>query len=238
MPKKPSNPMFRRRAFALGLLVVTLAACEKNAPANDLPANGAAEKGGAREVTSAKERLAASPTRSLPAGTRIEVVMTDALSSRTNKPDETVRTTVSGNILDGAGRIAIPAGSVVLLRIVQLEPGSAQVRPEGRLALAAQSITTFDQSYPLDASLGDIPHTFVGRGITTDEAARVGAGTAIGAAVGQAIGKDTRSTTIGGAVGAIAGTAVAVRYAYRDVVVPAGSVIVLTLAQKLDVSAR
>jgi uncharacterized protein YcfJ len=77
-----------------------------------------------------------------------------------------------------------------------------------------------------------------GRGITTDEAARVGAGTVIGALAGQLIGKNTKGTEIGGAVGAVAGGAVAVRYAYRDVVVSAGTPIVFTLTQSLNISAR
>ena len=43
---------------------------------------------------------------------------------------------------------------------------------------------------------------------------------------------------IGGAIGAVAGTAVAVRYAYRDVVVSAGTPISFTLDNTLTLAAR
>jgi hypothetical protein len=132
----------------------------------------------------------------------------------------------------------IPAGSTVTLEIVQLEPGSDQIRPEGRLSLAVRSVTVNETTYPVTAALEPVAHHLEGRGITKDEAGRIGAGTAIGALAGQVIGKNSRSTVMGGAVGAVAGTAVAVRYAYRDVVVSAGTPIGFTLTQALNVSAR
>ena len=52
------------------------------------------------------------------------------------------------------------------------------------------------------------------------------------------IGKSTKATVIGGAAGAIAGTAVAVHYAYRDVVVAANTPITFTLSQALSVAAK
>jgi hypothetical protein len=132
----------------------------------------------------------------------------------------------------------IPAGSTVKLTIDKLEPGSDQVRPEGRLELIVSSVTVNGREYPLTANLEPVPHTMQGRGITKDEAARVGAGTAIGAIAGQIIGKNTRGTVIGGAVGAVAGGAVAARYAYRDVIVSAGAPIVFTLTQSLSIPAK
>lgn len=176
--------------------------------------------------------------RSLATGTRVDATIQDALSSRSNKAGETLRAVVSGHIKDGRGDVVIPAGSTVLLTVEQLEPGSDHTSPEGRLSVVVSSVTVNDWAYPLAAILEPVPHHLEGRGITGAEAARIGAGTAIGAVAGQLIGKNTRSTVIGGAIGAVAGTAVAVRYAYRDVVVSAGTPIVFTLAQSLNVSAR
>jgi hypothetical protein len=193
------------------------------------------EKAAARKQPGAAPVAAA---RSLAGGTRIEASISDALSSRTNKSRETVRASVTRDVADDRGRVVIPAGSVVTLTIDKLEPGSDQVRPEGRLQLIVSSVTIGGESYPLSATLDAVPHQLVGRGITKDEAARVAAGTAIGAVAGQVIGKNTKSTVIGGAVGAVAGGAVAARYAYRDVVVSAGTPIVLTLMQPLKVAAK
>jgi hypothetical protein len=50
------------------------------------------------------------------------------------------------------------------------------------------------------------------------------------------IGKSTKGTVIGGAAGAIAGTAVAVHYAYRDVVVAANTPITFTLSRVLTMA--
>jgi hypothetical protein len=149
-----------------------------------------------------------------------------------------VRAVVSANVTDSRGRVVIPAGSNVLLSIVQLEPGSEQIRPEGRLVLAVKSVEIDGVTHPISGTLAPIAHHFEGRGITKDEAARIGAGTAVGAAAGQVIGKNTKSTVIGGAIGAVAGTAVAVRYAYHDVVVSAGTPISFTLANTLTLAAR
>jgi hypothetical protein len=160
------------------------------------------------------------------------------ITSRTNKAGETVPAVVSENVTDARGHVVIPAGSTVTLSIAQLEPGSDQVRPEGRLSLVVSSVTIKNETYPLEATLEPVPHHFEGRGITKDEAARIGAGTAVGAVAGQVIGKNQKSTVLGGAIGAVAGTAVAVRYAYRDVVVSAGTPIVFTLTQSLNVAAR
>jgi len=189
-------------------------------------------------VEGSRRVSAGSSGRSLASGTRVDATIQDALSSRTNKAGETLRATVSGDVKDARGDVVIPAGSTVTLTIAQLEPGSDQVRPEGRLSLVVSSVTVNGQEHPVTANLEPVPHHLQGRGVTTDEAARVGAGTAIGALAGQVIGKNTKSTVIGGAIGAVAGTAVAVRYAYRDVIVSAGTPIVFTLTQSLNVSAR
>lgn len=167
--------------------------------------------------------------RSLDVGVAISASIQDELSSRTNKPDEIVRAVTSANVNDWNGKLVIPAGSPIALRIVKLEPGSDQVRPEGRLELAVVSVVVNGTTYPLTATLGPIPHTMKGRGITTDEAARVAAGTAVGAAIGQIIGKNTKGTVIGGAVGAVAGGAAAARYAYRDIIVAPGTAVTITL---------
>lgn len=212
------------RSRFTGMLALVLAAC----------AGGAAKDEAGADAVSGD----AFGSGELASGTRVAATIQTTISSRNDKAGETLKATVSREVTDAGGRVVIPAGSSVTLRIVQLEPGSDQVRPEGRLSLVVSSVTINDQAYPLTATLEPVPHHFEGRGITKDEAARIGAGTAIGAVAGQAIGKNQKSTVLGGAIGAVAGTAVAVRYAYRDVVVSAGTPIVFTLTQSLNVSAK
>lgn len=224
------------RSLIAGFLVLGSVACAKGA-AKDAPPESAPH-----QTTEGTKRSAPAAPRYissfLASGARVTASIQDALSSRTNKAGETLRAIVSADVRDSRGGVVIPTGSNVTLTIAQLEPGSDQVRPEGRLALVVNSVTVNGQSYPITANLESVPHHLQGRGITTDEAARVGAGTAIGAGIGQLIGKNTKGTVLGGAIGAVAGTAVAVRYAYRDVIVSAGTPIVFTLTQTLHVATR
>ena len=212
------------KALFIGTLAFALGACSGG------EAKEATDGGPATNVSSVR--------RSLESGTRVSATIQDELSSRVNKAGESFRATVSSDVTDSRGNVVIPAGSIVGLTINQLEPGSEQIRPEGRLSLTVNSVTVGGELYPLNASLDPVAHTMQGRGITKDEAARIAAGTAIGAGVGQVIGKNTKSTVIGGAVGAVAGGAVAVRYAYRDVVIAAGTPIAFTLGQALKISPR
>ena len=174
--------------------------------------------------------------RTLAIGTRVEAEIQDSLSSRVNKAGETLRATVTSDVKNVHDVVVIPAGSSVVLTIVQLDPGNDQIRPEGRLALAVNSVTVNGDVHAVTADLEPVTHHLQGRGITKDEAARIGAGTVIGAVAGQVIGKNTKSTVVGGAAGAIVGTAVALHYAYRDVIVSRGTPIVFTLTQALSVS--
>ncbi len=61
------------------------------------------------------------------------------------------------------------------------------------------------------------------------DVAKVGAGAAIGALVGRVIGGNTKGAVIGGVIGGAVGTQRAVETQDRDVVVPAGSRVQLTL---------
>jgi len=171
--------------------------------------------------------------RTLTAGTRIEATTEDALSSRVNHSGDVVHAVVGADVKDSRGRVVVPAGSRVTLTVDHIDPGNDQNQPDGRLSLIVTSVSIDGKAVPVTAHLDPVAHQMVGRGITKDEAARIAAGTAIGAVAGQVIGKNTKSTVIGGAVGAVAGTAVAVRYAYRDVVVPAGTTITFTLTEQL-----
>jgi len=216
------------RSRFTGMLVLALAACTGGA------ANEVSKDGAGAETPDGVARAG----RALASGTRVGATIQEGVSSRTNKAGETMRAIVSQDVTDTRGRVVIPAGSDVTLRIAQLEPGSSQIRPEGRLSLVVTSVTINGIAQPVDAILEPVAHHLEGRGITKDEAARIGAGTAVGAIAGQVIGKNQKSTVLGGAIGAVAGTAVAVRYAYRDVVVSAGTPIVFTLTQAFNVAAR
>ncbi len=228
------------RSIYTGLLALSLTACGAAAAKETVSDSAASETPAAREHAGDKGDavMHLTSSRSLAGGARVEATIEKAFSSRTNKAGETVHATVSGDVKDARGGVVIPSGSPVTLTIETLDPGNDQIRPEGRLALTVTSVNVNGLDYPIVADLTPVTHQLVGRGITKDEAERIGAGTAIGAVAGRLIGKSTKGTVIGGAAGAIAGTAVAVHYAYRDVVVSAGTPITFTLSRALTVAAK
>jgi len=223
------------RSIYTGLLALALTACGA-AAAKESVSDSAS---GDLKPSRAGRAIAHSTTGpSLRHGTRVEARIDKGFSSRINKAGETITATVSSDVKDALGAVVIPSGSTVTLTIVTLDPGNDQIRPDGRLALVVNSVAAGGRTYPVMADLTPVTYQMVGRGITADEAERIGAGTAIGAVAGRLLGKSTKSTVIGGAAGAIAGTAVAVHYAYRDVVVAANTPITFTLSQVLTVARK
>jgi len=151
------------RSRYTGIVALVVAACTGGA-GKDAGTTDAGASGQPGSATTAGRELAS--------GTRVNVTLQQGVSSRTNAAGDTVPAIVSLNITDAKGRVVIPAGSNVTLRIAQLEPGSDQVRPEGRLSLAVSTVTINNDTYPLDAILEPVPHHFEERGITRDAAAR------------------------------------------------------------------
>ena len=224
-----------KRSMFAGLLAVLLTACSVSAVRESAIDSATGDTTAARA-----ERGIARSTEgpSVPDGTRVDATIENAFTSRTDKAGETVTAAVSSDVTDLLGNVVIPSGSIVTLTIETLDPGNDQTRPDGRLALVVNSVAVRGHAYPLVAELKPVTHQMIGRGVTSDEAERIGAGTAIGAVAGRLIGKSTKGAVIGGAAGAVAGTAVAIHYAYRDVVVSAHTPITFTLSRALTLASK
>lgn len=174
----------------------------------------------------------------LAAGTSIDAAMSDSINSRHDKPGKTVDARVAHDVKDQAGRVVIPAGSVVKLTVTALAPAENKSSKDGKLDFAVNTVTVNGRVYALDAEVDPVDHVLKGRGVTGGDVAKVGAGTAIGAIGGRLIGGSTKGAVIGGLVGAGAGTAVAVQTADRDVVVRPGTAVRITLRGTLVASSQ
>lgn len=223
------------RSIYTGLLTLALTACGA-AAAKESVADSAS--GDTKTPRAEREKVHSTSGPSLSDGTQVAATIDRAFSSRTDKAGQTITASVSADVTDARGIVVIPSGSTVTLTIATLDPGNDQIRPAGRLSLVVNSVAVGGRTYPVVADLAPVTHQMVGRGITKDEAERIGAGTAIGAVAGRLIGKSTKGAVVGGAAGAIAGTAVAVHYAYRDVVVAANTPITFTLSQVLEMAGK
>jgi len=210
--------------LVVGLVVLGLAACS--------PASAKDEASKARVVSYGPAQ------RTVVSGTRIEARLQDSLSSRHNNAGETLRATVSADVKDANGGIAIPAGSSVDLRIAELQAATNKSQADGKITLVVTSMTVRGQTYQVNSTVNSVPHLLVGRGVTAGEVEKAAGGAVIGAVAGRVIGGDTKGAVIGGAVGAAAGTAAAVHWASRDVVVTPGTTITFSLPQALTVATR
>jgi hypothetical protein len=205
---------------------------------NDRPAAQVAHAAPKPKPKPRPKPAAAPSPLTLAAGTSIDAAMSDSINSRHDKPGKIVDARVAHDVKDQAGRVVIPAGSVVKLTVTALAPAENKSSKDGKLDFAVNTVTVNSRVYALDAEIDPVEHVLKGRGVTGGDVAKVGAGTAIGAIGGRLIGGNTKGAVIGGLVGAGAGTAVAVQTADRDVVVRPGTAVRITLRGTLVASSQ
>jgi hypothetical protein len=165
----------------------------------------------------------------LASGTIISTAVDQEINSRVNKKGEVVTTTVSSDVTDSQGRVLIPAGSKVTMTITEIRESENKGDKTGKLTLTPTEVAIGGRSYPLVASAEALDRQLQDRKTNAGDVAKVGAGAAIGALAGRIIGGNTKGAVIGGVIGGAVGTQRAVETQDRDVVVPAGSRVQLTL---------
>jgi hypothetical protein len=167
----------------------------------------------------------------LASGTVIPTTLDQEISSRTNKPGETITTTVAADVKDAKGRTVIPAGAKVTLAITEIHESENKGDKTGKLTLTPTEVAFAGQSFTLAGSAAPLERTLRDRKTNAGDVAKVGAGTAIGAVAGRVIGGNTKGAIIGGIIGGAVGTQRAVETQDRDVVVPASSRVEITLQE-------
>jgi len=175
-------------------------------------------------------------TMRLSAGARVDMAATDTISSRTAKTGQTFTARVVDDVKNAAGQVVIPAGSTVNGTITAVKP-APNPRTPGTLTLAVTSVSVRGNTYPIEGTIDSLETVHKGRGVTSGDAAKVGAGAVAGAVLGRVLGGNKKGTIIGGVVGGIAGAGVATQTKDSDIVLPAGAHIILKLTKELAVSA-
>jgi len=173
-------------------------------------------------------------TRTLNASRQFSIATSATISSRTAQRGDPFTATAVSDVQDNAGRVAIPAGSMVYGTITDVSSARSPTS-SGTLTLTLNSVTVRGKSYDLDASIDSLATERAGRPVNAGDAIPVGVGAAAGAIVGQVIGKNPRGTIIGAAVGAAAGAGYAAATKDSDIRLPAGTHILVTLTQRLTV---
>ena len=200
-------------------------AVDASAPLNDRPTKST------KPVSQVAAKPAAKPvSRTLAAGTAISAKFDEGISSRTHKAGQTLTGTVSSDVKDKNGRTVIPAGSRVHLTITAIKESERKSDKTGKLVLTPTKVEIAGKSYPVTGSAMALDRTLKDRKTNAGDIAKVGVGAGAGALLGTAVsGGSTKGAVIGGIAGAAVGTQRAIETQDRDVVVPVGSRLKVTL---------
>lgn len=150
----------------------------------------------------------------LPAGTKLQVRMTDRLSSETAKPGDTFRGTLAQPVI-AHGKILIAKGTDVTGQVVSANR-SGRLSSPGELQLVLTSVNGgwFHSSYTLAVE----PLVIEGSSHKKSNITKIGGGAAAGAVVGGLVAGG-KGAAIGAGTGAAAGTAVAAATGKHEAVV-------------------
>jgi hypothetical protein len=171
----------------------------------------------------------------LESGTVIATAVDQEINSKMNKKGEVVTTTVSSDVTDSRGRVVIPAGARVTMTITEIRESENKGDATGKLTLTPTEVAIAGKTYPIVASAEALDRQLRDRKTNAGDVAKVGAGAAVGAIAGRVIGGNTKGAVIGGIIGGAVGTQRAVETQDRDVVVPQGSRVQLTLQSGLTI---
>lgn len=200
-------------------------AVDASAPLNDRPA-----KPGTKVATPAAKPAAKPAARTLAAGTSISAKFDSGINSRSDKAGRTLTGTVSADVKDKSGRTVIPAGAKVHVTITAIKESERKSDKTGKLVLVPTKVEIAGKSYPVTGSATALDRTLKDRKTNAGDLAKVGVGAGAGALLGTAVsGGSTKGAVIGGIAGAAVGTQRAIETQDRDVVVPVGSRLKVTL---------
>ena len=207
-------------------------AVDANAPLSDRAAKAPSKASKASKVAAKPgTKTAAKPIATLLAsGTAFSAKFDAGISSRTHKAGQKLTGTVSSDVKDKNGRVVIPAGAKVHLTIAAIHESENKRDKTGKLVLTPTKVVIAGRSYPLSGSAAALDRTLKDRKTNAGDIAKVGVGAGAGALLGTAVsGGSTKGAVIGGVAGAAVGTQRAIETQDRDVVVPSGSRLKVTL---------
>jgi hypothetical protein len=201
----------RDRMVMAGLLVLVLAGCQganqqtaqQEAASSNSAASGSA--GGAEKSRKRAEKPAAAApqveTVTIPAGTAVDIRLTDAISSATATAGSSFNGTLAKSISVDGRQIA-PVGASVSGQVTNAVSSGRLKRP-AELSLTLSSFTPAGGA-PVQISTGT--YAVKGASHKKRDAELIGGGAGVGALIGAIAGRG-KGAAIGGLVGAGAGTA-------------------------------
>ena len=185
----------------------------------DIPADDARARS-ARDAESEREpAMAGEPNRdrlSLPAGTELQLVLENGLSSATSQVGDPVTARVARATAPD-GRIVLPGGTVLKGKVYRAD-AAGRVKGKSRLAVDFDRIVVRGVEHRLDTTAIDVE----GPDSHGKDAAIIGGSTVGGAIIGGILGGGSGAKK-GAVVGVLGGTGAVLATRGKDVEIPAGS---------------
>lgn len=180
------------------------------------------------ERVSTPKASRASQTAVIPAGTELEVRLSESLSSAQNQTGDTFESILDKD-LEANGRIVAPRGSTVIGKLPNVQQSG---RTKGRAAMTMRltELRTDNDSYSIRTEM----LSFEAESTKKEDATKIGVGSGIGAVVG-AIAGGGKGAAIGAAVGGGAGTATVLATRGKELEFGAEQLLRFTLAEDLEV---
>jgi hypothetical protein len=165
----------------------------------------------------------------VPSGTSISVQLPAELSTKT----ATIGQRISGNLTNDIvvdGKVVAKAGALVQGSVTEVISGSKTIGGKPTLGLTFDSLTSEGGDRPIDAKITQVAK----KSDKTRDTAKIAGGAVAGGVVGHQIDSD-KGKVIGALIGAAAGTAAAKKTG-QEVVLPAGTVVGMTLESPVTVT--
>lgn len=166
---------------------------------------------GAQTTTGSQTTGTQTGTADIPVGTELDIRLQTTLNSGTAQVEQRFEATTVADVQSSAGRVLIPAGSLVR-GVVSAVHSAGRVDRKASMTLSFDQITIRDRSHPIRATLAP----FEGEGVRGD-AAKIGTGAGVGAIIGG---------ILGGFKGALAG-----------ILIGGGGVVAATEGQEINLPA-
>jgi predicted small lipoprotein YifL len=165
----------------------------------------------------------------IPSGTSLSVQLPAEISTKTAK----VGQRISGNLTNDIvvdGKVVAKAGSLVQGSVTEVISGSKTIGGKPTLGLSFDNLTFEGGDRPITARITQIADKSDKRGDT----AKIAGGAVAGGVIGHQFDSD-KGKVIGALIGAAAGTAAA-RKTGKEVILPAGTVVGMTLESPVTVT--
>lgn len=196
--------------------------------ADSARAEGASKAEVARRAEAARAATPRTRTRTIASGTRLRLATVTDVTSQKDQVGKPFTARLIAAALSANGDTVIPVSAEVMGHVSALEsagsPGDV-----GSLMVALTSVRIDGVVTPIESRTVSLATHNVARGVTVDDAAKVGVGAAAGAVAGRLIGGNRTGTAVGAVAGGAAGAVYANRTKDHDIALSPGAMVEIAL---------